>query len=43
MEISGSPRTGAQRHPVASHCSNLLVYRAIGDGPNEGAAAEEQA
>jgi len=40
MEVSSSPRADAQRHSVASHRTNVLVYRAIGAGRNESAAAE---
>src|SRR5512145_1526964 len=40
MEVSSSPRVDAQRHWVASHRTNVLVYRAIGAGRNESAAAE---
>jgi len=40
MEGSNSPRADAQRQPVASHRTNVLVYRAIGAGRHEGASAE---
>src|SRR5215468_3761244 len=40
MRVSGPPRVGAQRQPIASHRTAVLVYRAIGADRHEGASAE---